>query len=99
MIAPAPSRFLTPPAIANRLAVTPETVLGWIRSGELKAVNVAQRSCRRPRFRVDPIDLEIFLQGRQAVSTPKTPAPRRQRNPDVIQFFGSTGSRMRRGLK
>jgi excisionase family DNA binding protein len=34
--------YLTVPEVAKRLKVHPKTVLGWIRSGELKAVRVGK---------------------------------------------------------
>ena len=66
--APTDRRFLTPPQIAKRLGVAVATVRGWITRGELKSMNVARRECSRPRFRVDPIDLEIFNGDRPARS-------------------------------
>src|SRR5262245_5136501 len=69
-------RWLTPPAIAEQLGVDPEKVLGWIRRGELSAVNVADRVGGRPRFRVSPEAFSQFLQRRQTAPTPK---PVRQR--------------------
>jgi len=79
-------RMLTPPQVARRLAVKPGKVLGWIKSGELKAINVAQRPSGRPRWRIDPADLAAFEARRSAGPTPK-PVRRRRRNPQVIEFF------------
>src|SRR5688572_25907387 len=45
---------LTPPRIAKMIGVTPETVICWIRSGQLKASNIARG--RRPRYVVVPAD-------------------------------------------
>jgi hypothetical protein len=73
--------------IAARLGVAPETVIGWIRGGELIASNVAKRSCRRPRYRVDPADLEAFLAARRP-NAPFTPKVRRRRQENgVIAFY------------
>ena len=55
--------FLTPPEIANRLRVSPNKVLGWIRRGMLGAVNVSDGL--RPRYRVSREALDAFLQGRE----------------------------------
>ena len=82
------SRHLTPPAIAARLSVAEETVRGWIASGELTAVNVASRGCRRPRYRVDPADLEMFLAARRPNAPPPVRPPRRRQNESgIIQFY------------
>ena len=76
----------TPPEIAKRLRVSPETVIGWIRAGELLAINVASRTATRPRFRIKAEDLEAFELRRSAVPTPTT-RRRRRPTPGVIQFF------------
>ena len=51
-------RWLSPPQIARIVGVTPEKVITMIRSGELRAVDVATRGSRRPRYRVRPEDLD-----------------------------------------
>jgi excisionase family DNA binding protein len=39
--------------LQRRYGVTVHTVLGWIRSGELRAVNVGRRrGARKPRWRI-----------------------------------------------
>ena len=68
-------RYLTPTLIATRLRVSPEKVLGWIRKGELRAVNVSDS--HRPRYRVSPDDLEAFLEQREV--QPRAPVERRRR--------------------
>lgn len=76
----------TPPEIATELRVKPATVRGWITSGQLRAVNLASAGCRRPRFRIDPADLAIFLNRRSAGPTAKTPR-RRKKDESVTQYF------------
>jgi hypothetical protein len=69
--------------------VTPETVVGWIRSGELRAFNLAAKSARRPRYKVSADDLNLFLAGRTVV-VPATRArlrtAKRQPNADYIEY-------------
>jgi hypothetical protein len=79
-----PEQFLTPPEVAKIWRVRRETVLGWIKSGELKAINIAE-PCRRPRYRVDPMDLTAFKE-RRSVS-PRQPMPKRNGRTDVIEFY------------
>jgi len=79
-------RFLTPPQVGRRLAVSPDKVIGWIRNGELRAVNVVGSLGSRPRWRIDPADLAAFEARRSAGPTPK-PVRRRRRDPQVIEFF------------
>jgi excisionase family DNA binding protein len=82
------TRYLTPPAIAARLGVAEETVRLWITSGELPAANVAKRSCRRPRYRVAPEDLETFLAARRPnAKLAATPTRRRKQESGVIAFY------------
>jgi hypothetical protein len=79
-------RWLTPPGVGDYLAIDPSKVLVWIRSGELVATNVATGTAGRPRWRIDPTDLELFLLRRRA--QPVAKAPRRKRPvADVIEFF------------
>jgi hypothetical protein len=81
-----PERFQSPPDIARRYGVSAEKVMVWIRSGELRAINVATRRGGRPRWRIDHADLLAFESRRAAV--PAIPQPRRRRKPvDVIEYF------------
>lgn len=81
-----PSRFhesarrLTPPQVARQYGVAPETVVNWIRSGELRAINVAAHGTKRPRFRIDPADLAAFEAARE-VAAPVQAARGRRRQP------------------
>lgn len=54
---------LTPPEIADQLGVAPETVVNWIKKGLLRGSNLATDF--RPRFVVQPEDLEKFLAARR----------------------------------
>jgi excisionase family DNA binding protein len=63
--------FLTPPEVARLLRVSPEKVYGWIRRGELRAVNVG--NCSRPRYRVSRDNLEAFLAAREVQPPPQRP--------------------------
>ena len=81
-------RHLPPPAVANRLGVAEETVRGWITSGELRAANLARRGCARPRYRVDPADLEAFLAARRPGAPPAArSARRRAKESGIIAFY------------
>jgi excisionase family DNA binding protein len=66
--------WLTTRQVAEQLAVASEKVLAWIRQGELRAVNVAERVSAKPRWRISPEALEEFLLRRQ--STAPTPTTR-----------------------
>jgi excisionase family DNA binding protein len=77
---------LTPPEIARRCRISPDKVLTWIRSGELRAINVATRPGGRPRYLIDEKDLADFEARRAVVSSPTT-KPRRRQTKNVIAFF------------
>ncbi len=83
---PVGSRFLSPVAVARLLGVRDSKVAGWIRSGELKASNLATRPGARPRYRVSPQALDAFLSGRQVTPAIKS-VRRRKRQDDVTEYF------------
>jgi len=70
---PEPPSTLNPPQIAKQLRVSHDTVLDWIRRGELKASNLAAGA--RPRYVVTPEELAAFLKGRE----PEPPRARGRR--------------------
>ena len=74
--------------LQRRYSVTAHTVLGWIRSGELRAVNVGRRpGAKKPRWRITQGALEAF----ELARTPTQPPPRAQRrkrtDTGVIEFY------------
>jgi transposase len=76
---------LTVADVARRYRVGEDKVRGWIRRGELAAINTADRRCARPRYVVTAESLEQFERGRQ-VATPPKPAKRRKRTTQVDYF-------------
>src|SRR5262245_51650148 len=77
-------RYWSVPAVGELLAVSSDKILGWIRRGELVAVNVAKRPERRPRWRISNDELQRFLRARQSQPVP---AARRARRDDGPVFF------------
>jgi excisionase family DNA binding protein len=80
---------LTVARVAERYGVTEGTVLAWISSGELKALNVGRKpGAKKPRWRVSETALEAFEAARSAAAPapPKARRPRRQNN-DVVRFY------------
>lgn len=73
--------------IARSWVVNESKVLGFIKSGELRATNVATRAGGKPRWRVRPSDLEAFTAARAAV--PQAPVSRRSRRKagHVVEYF------------
>jgi excisionase family DNA binding protein len=73
--------------ICNRFSVNEHTVLRWIHSGELRAINVGvSPGKKKPRWRVTEEALATF----EALRTPSPPPPRtrrRRRSADVVEFY------------
>lgn len=78
---------LTPPQIAERYGCSTDKVLGWIKAGELRAINAASRRDQRPRYLVDLADLAAFEQGRAVVPAVPQRRARRRASGEVIPFF------------
>jgi excisionase family DNA binding protein len=57
---------IAPREYAQRLGVAENKVLTWIRSGELKALNVATKATGRPRWRLSEEAIREFEEGRTA---------------------------------
>ncbi|MCH7728445.1 MAG: helix-turn-helix domain-containing protein [Planctomycetes bacterium] len=74
--------------LARRWGISPDKVLAWIRSGELKAIDASTRRGARPRYLIDEADIRAFEAAR-AVALEATPRKRRHTQPetDVIDFY------------
>jgi hypothetical protein len=68
-------QFLTAPAVAKMLGTGAEQVLTFIARGELRAINTSLGD--RPRWKIDPDDLEKFCEARS--NSPKVAKPSRRR--------------------
>jgi excisionase family DNA binding protein len=83
---PSTPRWLSTREIAQQLAVKPERVITWIRRGQLRAVNVGDGSVK-PRFRIAPADLQVFLLARTVQPPTPTPRRRRRQTEGVTEYF------------
>ena len=70
------AKRLTPPQVAERYGVSPDTVRRWITNGDLLATDVSKGG--RPRYRVSADDLKEFDKRRVAKVSPAKPARRRR---------------------
>ncbi len=77
--------------IRKRFGVAEATVLGWIKSGELKATNVGREpGKKKPRWRVSAESLAAFEALRASGSPVGAPSRKRKaKRPagDVIEFY------------
>jgi hypothetical protein len=80
-------RGLSPRNLCRRFKVGIDKVLGWIRRGELKAVNVATTLCGKPRWVVTPEALAEFERRRASGPPPKPQRKRRKRDPDFVDYY------------
>lgn len=72
--------------VAERYRVGEDKVRGWIRRGELRAINTATVLCARPRYVIPPDALPEFEKRRSAAEPPKP--PRKKKLPkDAIDFY------------
>jgi hypothetical protein len=77
-----PVVVLTPRELGARWKMSAERIAALIRSGALKAFNVAPGNGRRWR-----IPLEAVLEFEERRRCPASPAPRRRADADIIEFF------------
>lgn len=77
---------LTVKDLCEWYGVGEHTVLGWIRRGELKAIDVSRRPGGKPRWRITQGALEAFEQLRTP-SPPPPPTRRRRRPANVTEFY------------
>jgi Helix-turn-helix domain len=81
---PKMNKKITPPELAKQWGISPEKVLVWITSGELRAIDASTHRGQRPRYLIDVDDLAAFERSR-AVTPPPVSTPRRRR-PNVPQY-------------
>jgi hypothetical protein len=78
----------TPRALADRYGTTTQTILNWIRRGELKAINIGRTpNGRKPRWRISEAAVAEFEAGR----TQRVAAPVRRRKRGsgsaIVEFY------------
>lgn len=79
---------VTPPQLARAWQISPDKVLGWIRSGELRAFDVSTRPGQRARYRIDLRDIEDFEARRSVViKADRSTRRRASNNGSVKEFF------------
>ena len=76
----------TPPQVAKRWGVKPESVVGLIKAGRLAAFTVSPPTSRRPRWRISEAAVLDF---ENAKVEPRAPAAKRRRvqATDVTEFY------------
>lgn len=82
-------RKFSPPQVARMWGVSTAKIIGWIQSGQLRAINVAEGPKKRPRYLIDRADIQIFETSRAVVPIdgPATTKLRRRANQNVKEYF------------
>lgn len=80
-------RIFRPKDIAERFNVSVETVLTWIRTGELRASNIAARQAHRPRWVILESAVDDFIELREYRPIPTTSRRRKRGRRDIPQHF------------
>ena len=80
---------ITPPALAKQWGISADKIVGFIRKGELRAIDVSSnRGSPRPRYLIDIADVEAFEAARAVVAPqPKTRRRRRRADAAVKEYF------------
>jgi excisionase family DNA binding protein len=82
-------RKLSPAEVAAQLGVGRDTVIAWVKNGELKGANLAIKPNGRPRYSIDVADLREFEERRRVQPQTRVSRGRRARTTpkDVVEFF------------
>jgi hypothetical protein len=80
--------YVTPPQLAEDYRVDPSKVLVWIKTGELRAFNVATSTTGRPRFRI-PLDAIVEFEARRSARVPVKATKRKKKKKDdsFVTYF------------
>ena len=81
------SRTLPVKEVCERYGVSGHTVLGWIRRGELRAIDVSRQRGGKPRWRITQESLEAFELIRTHTPPPPPTRRRKRQHHDVIEFY------------
>lgn len=65
----------TPPKLARRWGVSPDKIIFFILTGELRAIDASKNRGDRPRYLIDEADIEAFEAAREVIPAVK-PAKR-----------------------
>lgn len=81
-------KYLTILEVAERYGVRPAAVNGWIRNGELSAINVVRSlKCKKPRYRISQKALEEFEALRATAPAPTTQRRKPMSMAGVTKYF------------
>jgi hypothetical protein len=81
--------WLSTADVAQKLTVSQDKVLAWIRAGELRATNIATKGSAKPIWKIDPSELQSFalLYSNAGTERARQPKRRKTNRPDEVQFY------------
>lgn len=82
---PSSHSLLTVREVSDRLGLRRHAVLALIRCGELRGIDVSLTPGGRPRWRIDPDEMEAFVTRR--THAPQRSQRRKQRARNVKKYF------------
>jgi hypothetical protein len=81
-------KFFTPPQLAEEFGVDADKILGWIRSGQLIAINMVTTTGGRPRYRISAEEAQAFQKRRSSAPPPKSsPRTKTSKDDGTIKFY------------
>jgi len=72
---------MTPPELARRWGVSPDKIVFFILTGELRAIDASLKRGDRPRYLIDVADIEAFEADRTVVPAVKATRRRKESLP------------------
>ena len=80
-------RGYTPRELAKVLRVSPDRVRGWIKAGQLEAIDTSTACLGRPRFVILPHHVAEFERRRKTGPPRKRPIRRRSPKTNFVDFY------------
>ena len=77
---------ISPPELAAMWGISPDKIVSWIKSGELRAIDASTSRNQRPRYLIDVDDLADF-EARRSCSPPPKPRRRHRQSKTVFEFY------------
>jgi hypothetical protein len=80
-------RKFSPPQVARMWGVSTAKIIGWITSGQLRAINVSEGPKKRPRYLIDRADIQTFEAARAVVPAADSPTPTKRRRAATVKQY------------
>lgn len=78
---------LTVPLLAKLWGVSPNKVHYFVKTGELRAINIATHPDQRPRYLIDVSDIEAFERRREVIPSAEPPTRRLRKSAGAAKDY------------